>query len=256
MKVSHFILIFCLNICGNQGRNFLSDQLNHTSSHSLLSKATFKLIESFYQHQGDNFHLISAVGESSFTMFKDIANEILRDIDQIDLTAEVEDYKDLRKLTNRKRYSNVIFIDSAKTFRKLFVQMTPMQFKLRRFFSFVAIKELKISEIEDIFELVWKIFIKHVHLIMRTGNDTVDLFTFMPFNEQRCGDTRPMIINSFDRNLMAWKTDIFHPSNKSNNLHGCPLLIGAAVGAGKFFLINLKLFLKFFSFPRRTICNA
>lgn len=139
----------------------------------------------------------------------------------------------LKILQNRKRISVIAFIDSTETFLEMFKGLSTDRFKFRRFFTVVATKLLNLCEIELIFKAFWKFLIKHINLINASDNSTVELYTFMPFNDGNCSDTRPLLINSFDNDLQTWKREDFHPTNKTKNLYRCTLILGVAIGTGE-----------------------
>ena len=206
-------------------------------SDSQLSQSVSQLIRKFYTRKGSSFHVVRAVEPFNNHLCNDIISEILHNVSDT-IPKGIESFNQMVNAKNRKKFSVIIFTDSLKSLIKFFEKFTSPNYKFRRFFSVVLIEYMKHSEIESIFKLFWKLLIRNVNLIMMNDNGTVALFTFMPFNERKCGDTSPLIINTFDKDLMKWVHDEFHPV-KTRNLYQCPLIItGAALTAEPSFMIR------------------
>lgn len=211
--------IYCENILGTK--------VNDIAEESHLLKAVVNIISEFYTVKGSYFHVINSVSNVNQDEFDDIITEVLKNSN---FTVQIEDVKENFRKQKNKRFSVLIFTDSVDSFMKFYSKFSSQDFKLRRFFTVIFIEEIKNSETKLMFQYFWKLFIKNVNVIMRHKNGTIDLFTFLPFNESnKCGDTTPVKINSFDKHLMKWDSNAFHPI-KSRDMHKCPLIIGCAVG--------------------------
>lgn len=124
----------------------------------------------------------------------------------------------IEKLKDRKRFSVILFVDSIESFNKFFAQVSTDKFKLRRFFTVVLMKPFELFELEMIHDSFWSILVKNVNIIMPSETCEVNLYTFVIFNEGKCGDTKPVKINTFDKDLNVWLKKKFHPK-KTQNLH-------------------------------------
>lgn len=162
-------------------------------------------------------------------MYDEILTGVLR---TTTLPSEIEDFKDVKNSRDSKRFSVIIFVDSIDTFNKFFERISSKNFKFRRHFTVVLTKNLELDEVGTIIKKFWKVFIKFVNIVKEDNLGTVELFTFFPFNDQKCSDTEPIVINVFDNNLMKWKNNNFQPS-KTKNLYNCPLVIGGGVGTSE-----------------------
>lgn len=202
-----------------------------------LSKALSAIIEIFYSRKGANFHIIRAADAINKSRLDDIISDLLKNFSNSDvITSEIEDYQELKKVNGRKRFSVIIIIDSLESFNRFFAMVSHDNFKLRRFFTIVAIKRLEIYEMDSIFSSFWKMLLVNVNLIMNSDLAHINLLTFVPFNNKTCGDTSPIVINQFDMNRMEWKHEQFHV-RKTRNLFGCLIRIGLAVGTSEPFTI-------------------
>lgn len=209
---------------------------NHLAIHrekSLdLAPAVAEMITKYYATKGSYFHIVEAVDQSdSFNkfLFDDIIAGVLR---RTSLPLEIEDYTDIETPRNQKRFSVIIFIDSIKSFNIFIAKVSSKNFKLRRQFTVIPTNHLDMNEVQQIFNSFWNIFIKFLNLVRQNENGIIELLTFFPFNEQTCGDTQPIVINTFDANRKTWENDIFQPS-KTKNLFNCTLIIGGAIGTSE-----------------------
>lgn len=211
--------------------NFLINQLNNITQESQLSQSVFNIINEFYTLKGPYFHVINSVSDDKQEKFKDMITEVYKNVE---IANQIEDVK--RNFTKqlRKRFSILIFADSLESFMNVFSKLSSSDFKFRRFLTVILIEEISLTEVETIFSLFWQKFITNVNLIVQHNNGTIDLLTFLPFNNRtnQCGDTTPVLINSFDNNLRKWKSNIFHPA-KAHNMQKCPLIIGCSVGTNE-----------------------
>lgn len=230
-----FILKLCLiaMMCSVKCNDILQRRVAQSDQ---LSKALSAIIEIFYSKKGANFHIIRAADAVNNDLLDDIISDLLRKVSNSDVTSEIEDYQELQTVNGRKRFSVIIIIDSLESFNRFFAMVSHDNFKLRRFFTIVAIKRLEIYEVDSIFNSFWKMLLLNVNLIMNSDLAHIDLLTFIPFNNKTCGDTSPILINQFDMNRMEWKHGQFH-ARKTRNLFGCLIRIGVAVGTSDPFTI-------------------
>lgn len=230
-------LLIVLTVVGvttcSYSKKFKVDQPTNVTK---LSKAIASIINDFYTAKGSYFHVIKSVHGVSQNSFNDILTSVLQDINYTEIATEIEDYAGLKKIKDRKRFSVIIFVDSIKSFDRFFSKMTYDKFKLRRYFTIVLIETLEKFELEMIIDSFWNIFVKNVNIVMASKTGDVDLFTFVPFHDKKCGDTKPVKINSFDSDQMKWNGSKIHPA-KTRNLHKCQLIVGAGIGSSEPYLM-------------------
>lgn len=205
-------------------------EINSTKSD--LSQAVIGIIKDFYSLKGSYFHVIEAVDSSSkHHEYNEVITNILESVANAKLTTMLETGRNCKKaMGNHKRSSILVFIDSLESFRDFFKNLSANNFKFRQFFTIVAITSIDMFDIEEIFGWFWTASIKNVNLIMRSEAGTVSLFTFLPFSERKCGDTRPTVINKFDSNRTRWEGKLFF--HMKTDMHKCPLKIGGAIKSG------------------------
>lgn len=202
-----------------------------------LGNAVFKVMEDFYQFKSSIATIVRVIQPSNRRLCDDIIEEVLLNMKKLEMTVEVEDSQVLKKVQNRKRFSIIGLIDSTEKYLEYLRSLSPERIKFRKYFTIVALKPLTTDELHSIFEAFWKVFIKHVNIITQSNNSAVELHTFMPFDDGKCGNTQPVKINTFDITLRIWRHRLFHPTNKTQNLNQCTLVLGASVGTGEPYLM-------------------
>lgn len=197
---------------------------------SRFAKSVEDVVKDFYAGKGANLNIIRAVDKLNEFWLGDIISIILKTVENSKMEVTIEDYFVVKQMKDRKRWSVFIFIDSLGSFEKFYPKLSSNSFKFRRFTTVVAIKSLSDDNVETIFKMFWKLLIKNVNLVMRnSSNDIVELFTFIPFQVGKCGDSKPKKINSFET---KWESQAFH-LRKVDNFYQCPIVIGAASGSSE-----------------------
>lgn len=82
-----------------------------------------------------------------------------------------------------------------------------------------------ISDIQEIFKLLWKNHIFDVNVMFESESGVVFVQTFMPFGDGKCNDTTPVLINEFKNGKLVQGTERFFPK-KIKNMHNCVVKVG------------------------------
>lgn len=208
--------------------------INHGTS---LANAIFKILEDFYQFKSPTATFVRVIQPENRRVCNDIIEEVLLKFKKLQVSAEIEDSYVLKVGQIRKRFAILGFIDSTENYLEYLKSLSPERIKFRKYFTIVAIKPLTENELQSIFQSFWNAFVKSVNIINPADNSTIELYTFMPFNEGKCGNTQPVRINIYDTDLQIWRHNVFHPTNKTANLNQCTLILGASIGTGEPYLI-------------------
>ena len=139
-----------------------------------------------------------------------------------DFLLRIYDFPRVWNIADRKRRNNLIVLDDIKFFRNFNAKVTPDIFAFRGLFTFVLLNG-KIDEIEEIFKSFWSKNIYNVN-VMIEERAIVKVFTFFPYSGSICGDTKPVLINTYENGAFSSKLESFFPK-KFQNLRGCPLVI-------------------------------
>lgn len=152
-------------------------------SNSLVNNAqpVVRIVKDFYSTKGMCFHLVRAVESSNMDQCNDIISEVLH-ITSDFIATSIENFAQM-EIVQKKKSSVIIFTDSLMSFEKFQSEsnFTTKNYKFRRFFTIVSINHLTMSDVESMFDLFWKRYIKNVNLIMNNGNGTVNLLTYLPY---------------------------------------------------------------------------
>lgn len=165
-------------------------------------------------------------------MFSDILSGVTKKLEKR-MTLQIESVKSV-KPTIQRRFSNIIFIDSTESLKVLHNKLGYENFKMRKLFSVVAIKKLKIDEMIHIFNFFFVRLILNVNILvlMEENEKYFTLYTYFPFSNNLCNNTFPHEINKFYTGTKLWENNKFI-YQKSRNLERCPLKIGTAVLANE-----------------------
>lgn len=225
------IILFLSKIAESSGLgagscDFKRIEIETSDKKCLFSHALSQLVNDFYSTKGPHYHIINAIsGGDIDEIFKDLISEMVK---ETTFPVKVESLNQLQIIEHSKRSSVFIFIDSLKSFVEFNKTFSSENFRFRHYFSVVSLNELNTQEMKSIFKVFWKNLIININLVSLNTNDTIELFTFLPFNEEKCEDTTPVKINNF--NGVSWESKVFHPI-KTKNLHNCTLIIGCGAGS-------------------------
>ena len=161
----------------------------------------------------------------------DIISKLLKGFDK--LPFEIFDFKFTKTKTAPKPFQlAIILIESLQPLKNLFSLFVPENLNSKDFITIVTSKTLEIDKLNQIFEMAWQASVTNVSLVMTTINGSTELFTFMPFNGFKCGDTTPVKIDSFDIDCITWKTKKIHPKSVGN-LQKCPVVVAASASSAE-----------------------
>ncbi|XP_065365321.1 uncharacterized protein LOC135958344 [Calliphora vicina] len=122
----------------------------------------------------------------------------------------------------RKRYCNMIMIDSFKSLEKTNIaEYNQNSDSLEYYFIFLQIRDsLQEIEMVKIFNYCFDNYWIHCNIMVQTAKGDVLVYTYFPFKENHCLQTQPEVVNKFmgDR----FENDIMFP-DKLRNLNKCSL---------------------------------
>ena len=127
----------------------------------------------------------------------------------------------IKTIKSRKKTINVIYLDTIESFHILNHKIVSKVFSFRGFYIFVIVGE-KFVQFKEIFEAFWIKNIFNVDVIVQNGSD-IDVWTFLPFDGVKCGDTTPKLVEKIHRGK-SFDIDSIFP-HKFKNLMNCPVLI-------------------------------
>jgi hypothetical protein len=212
-----------LSIFSKSSNNFsklLKSSINYATN-KLLVKSLTQLLENYYIAEGSNLRFVTSVENKNLNELKDFLEAVLTSNKKFPYV--IQEVKAFKPLKDTKR-SNFFIIDSVESLEKIYEKLNERKFKIRKLVTILSLINLNEDEIQEIFDYFTDRLMVNIN-ILNPKKNSVDLFTFFPFsNENPCGSTKPVKINSFNE---KWQNKIFF-YEKSKNLFGCPLKIGVA----------------------------
>lgn len=134
----------------------------------------------------------------------------------------VLDYKENHVNLPGKRYCNLIMVDSFKNLEKTSIaDYNRDSDSLEYYFIFLQAYDKDIpKEMDRIFKYCFDNFWIHCNVMIQNEKGEVLVYTYFPFKNGECFQTKGEIINQFIGNRFV--NDIMFP-DKLQNLHECPL---------------------------------
>jgi hypothetical protein len=173
-------------------------------------------------------NIISAGSFQSFSLldFKDYLLLQFFKISKIGVRQEMSDT--LNIIRGRRRRHSVLLLNTFQEILLIFKKVKPENFHLNGFYLIVFIngEEIEESEIEKTFKLFSQLKIFNLNVMHKFENDVVQVKTFMPFNNQTCTDTTPILVNKFTNGQFESKDDFF--PKKMKNLNKCPIRVSVS----------------------------
>jgi Bacterial extracellular solute-binding proteins, family 3 len=121
-------------------------------------------------------------------------------------------------MNRRKKQFVVIAVDSLNSLRSTLRNMTADHYNHDGYYI-VILTTNSTSNLDAMFHLLWQSFIYNVNILVQVNN-SVKMFTFFPFNQFQCHDTKPREINEYSKG--KWQKKLFFPP-KLRNFHKCQL---------------------------------
>lgn len=171
-----------------------------------------------------------------------ILNEITRKVSAtMKVLVRIESTDYLNYSSIKLKSCNVLMITSFDDFMKIYKIITPQLFNYRQHFLIVIVtsEHANASNIEIIFQLLWKKFIFNVNIV--TINDDLKCFmsvtTFYPFRANACNNTTPIVVNKFENGKFEKSLEHFS-KDKLKDLHQCPVRVVTGFGSEPFIYVR------------------
>lgn len=137
------------------------------------------------------------------------------------------DFEELKKC-------NILVTNSLKDFETFNGFLSPEVYDFRGIFL-VIFPNGKFGEIEKIFVSFWSHQIVNVNAIFVNDLNVTSIATFMPFQNHKCNDTTPIVINQFkDGNFTSNKFFV----EKLDNLQECPIRVIIATKSEPYIILG------------------
>lgn len=81
---------------------------------------------------------------------------------------------------------------------------------------------------EKIFRLLWNLHAFNIVVVFQNDNSGISTKTFLPYNNHKCNDTKPVLINIFWDGKFLHNVGQLFSKSKLKNLHKCPIQVATA----------------------------
>lgn len=218
---SFSILIKCQSM--EQNENF--KKFEYIDENEAIVNVAADLITNFFIIQSSDLNFITSF-ESKASRYntEDIVEEIIPEL-LLNVTILSDSSEDLWKNTHKKIY-NLFFVDSYKSFMKIYVTMKESNFDHQGWYLiiFTIYRETQKIEMQKIFDDLWKIHVINVNIILKDkeNHEKCEMFTYFPFAENYCEKVFPVLLNTFVSGK-GFIEDVEPYPNKMANMYGCPI---------------------------------
>lgn len=174
-----------------------------------LAKSVAKVVEKNYSPKTATINMIATTKTSNIllnSIFKKVSK-----LEQVSVVLESSNHIESEVTRN----CNIFLIDSVESFMEIYRKISTKFFEFHGFYTIVLVAG-KIDEIQEIFELLWKIEIYNV-VVLYSDNLKVKAMTFDPFQPDDCFKAKSMEIKNF--------SNLFH--NQLKNLNLCSVRVQA-----------------------------
>ncbi|CAG9797465.1 unnamed protein product [Chironomus riparius] len=202
-----------------------------------LSRAVIDYIANFYYSISTTVNMFYISSLENLNKTLDVMNEILYHV-KMDAVVHIDNLPDF-KLSEWKRISNIIFVDSLESFQLIYEHIDPVHFEYQG--CYLIVVTVQVSEIFFItlkmFEALWTKKITNSNILfMSSGSDNeANMYTYYPYSNNYCESVIPIQLNKFIGH--HWMNNIDYFPKKLTNFYGCPLRI-ATYSNPPFMIIN------------------
>lgn len=192
-----------------------------------LSRAVVDYVLNFYYNTSTTVNMYDVVKPENFDVNFDIVNEVLYNV-ETKVVVQVDNTFDF-KITSWMRVNNIIFVDSFKSFMKIYRRIEYVHFEFQGYYLVVvtqySVKNPIYDTMDKIFAALWKKKIVNANVIfMPQGNPNDALvFTYYPYSYYYCEDVIPIHLNHYKDN--QWLHEIDYFPKKLTNFHGCKIRV-------------------------------
>lgn len=205
---------------------FKNELKNHSNLN--LSRAVVGLVTSSFENRAKSTNLI---------IVEQFVNHAVNDF-KFDLLSRLGSKIAVRQLMSNhinstsfpSRRCNILIIETFKDFLEISTKISRKTFRLNSRHLIVLVKG-EIPELSALFDILWNKKTYNVNVMFEDESEAISVKTFMPFHNQNCSNTAPVLINKFLNGKFMHEN--IYP-DKTKNLHKCPIRIAVTNTTGPF----------------------
>lgn len=208
--ISLIFTIFVLSIMSTaKSRNFI--YINESSESAQIMNVAISVRKALESFAITDINIIVDLNNYlDGKIVQEMTGKIIRNIIVLD---------DERKIL--KSFSNFMIFRNQISFENNLIQKISSDYFYFGGYFLIWIREQSDLNLTNIFRLFWDFYIFNVNVIL-TSNESIELTTFMPFNDEACNSVVPTIINKFNMKEGSWKSQEIFPK-KLADLNGCAM---------------------------------
>lgn len=233
MKLVLYFKLFCSLISILKSEKIFNFNLP-SNKLSPLVDALDEIVNEFLSVRKLTVNLVWASDEiSDGFKVKDFTQELLtKNLAKFKVTFRRETSTHIKTFDDHRRRSGIFIFETFNEFCDIYSVLNATNFRFNGFFCVILVSG-KISEIEEIFKLLWNLQIYHAILLFQDESGAVEVQTFMPFNPGNCNNTSPVVINKFKDGKFMNNVKFVFPK-KLKNLSGCTFRVATSNGSEPF----------------------
>ncbi|XP_030379260.1 uncharacterized protein LOC115627659 [Scaptodrosophila lebanonensis] len=119
------------------------------------------------------------------------------------------------------RHYSLLLVDSSAALRQLYGELLELHLNIGGYFI-IVLHPFNATELLAIFKLNWEAGIANVNVLaLDVAEQTVQLYTALPYQQDRCRSIEPHLTNSYAKGRWTRGSGDFYPG-KLANFYGCP----------------------------------
>lgn len=203
------ILVSCNFLCGQ-------------TLNSEMVAAAEKIIMSDHIHDSKGIHFVNGFRFSNFHKTNDFVNELFK---KVGSKIAIKSFSSLTYTAPNKTRSffRVSLLDSFDSFN-LFLKSIENNFLSPSGYYLMIFEKTTSIELKSMFKSLWDLYVSSVNVLSTNEDDSISVWTFIPFSASGCNKTDPIVLTTFVNGTFHPQPDLFYPDN-FQNFHQCPIKV-------------------------------
>lgn len=227
MKICRTIFLFlvkCWLIKLAHTNKFDLSSGNETSN---LSSAIIVFVRKVFVGKQIVINVLQGTKDPKNFRLLDITDVITNDLPmQFKIPFRIETIYNLSYAIRRPKKCNLFMIETFEDFLAVMEFISPQKFQMSGVYLIVLISG-KISEIEQVFTILWKHQIVNVNIFYERKDRRVAVVSYSPFSSIKCDVTKSVFVNEFVSGNFLYDVSQAYP-DKLRNLYGCPIRVATS----------------------------
>lgn len=187
-----------------------------------LIKAINFTVEEIFMKRFTTANIVTAVKDPTDPYFRDFRSTILIQ-NKGSCIYRLDNSTNIQSIKYRLKNNNIILLDNFKSFEIFNNNLKPDKFNFQGLYVLVFVNG-NFEESNLIFDILWKKSILNVNALYEeideNDESSVKMVTFFPFTKKTCGNTKPVVIDTFNVSTFNIHVENIFPE-KVKSLHKC-----------------------------------